>query len=59
MGLLSAGGVHSHEDHIMAMVDTAERGAEKTIRIAFLDGRDTSPRSASFPLKNTRRHPPR
>ncbi|STK55656.1 2,3-bisphosphoglycerate-independent phosphoglycerate mutase [Escherichia coli] len=30
MGLLSAGGVHSHEDHIMAMVElAAERGAEK------------------------------
>ncbi|MEA7931725.1 hypothetical protein ONJ16_27620, partial [Salmonella enterica subsp. enterica serovar Montevideo] len=28
MGLLSAGGVHSHEDHIMAMVElAAERGA--------------------------------
>lgn len=32
MGLLSAGGVHSHEDHIMAMVElAAERGAEKSI----------------------------
>ncbi len=31
MGLLSAGGVHSHEDHIMAMVElAAERGAEKS-----------------------------
>lgn len=32
MGLLSAGGVHSHEDHIPAMVElAAERGAEKSI----------------------------
>ena len=32
MGLLSAGGVHSHEDHIMAMVElAAERGAEKNL----------------------------
>lgn len=32
MGLLSAGGVHSHEDHILAMVElAAERGAEKSI----------------------------
>lgn len=31
MGLLSAGGVHNHEDHIMAMVElAAERGAEKS-----------------------------
>ncbi|EDO1596993.1 2,3-bisphosphoglycerate-independent phosphoglycerate mutase [Salmonella enterica subsp. enterica serovar Infantis] len=42
MGLLSAGGVHSHEDHIMAMVElAAERGAEKIYLHAFLDGRDT------------------
>ncbi|EPH0093493.1 2,3-bisphosphoglycerate-independent phosphoglycerate mutase [Pluralibacter gergoviae] len=47
MGLLSAGGVHSHEDHIMAMVElAAERGAEKIYLHAFLDGRDTPPRSA-------------
>lgn len=36
MGLLSAGGVHSHEDHIMAMVElAAERGAEKIYLHAF------------------------
>ncbi|TDN57258.1 2,3-bisphosphoglycerate-independent phosphoglycerate mutase [Scandinavium goeteborgense] len=47
MGLLSAGGVHSHEDHILAMVElAAQRGAEKIYLHAFLDGRDTPPRSA-------------
>ncbi|YBP36054.1 2,3-bisphosphoglycerate-independent phosphoglycerate mutase [Klebsiella pneumoniae] len=47
MGLMSPGGVHSHEDHIMAMVElAAERGAEKIYLHAFLDGRDTPPRSA-------------
>lgn len=52
MGLLSAGGVHSHEDHIMAMVElAAERGAEKIYLHAFLDGRDTPPRSAEASLK--------
>ncbi|HEX4501704.1 MAG TPA: 2,3-bisphosphoglycerate-independent phosphoglycerate mutase [Scandinavium sp.] len=52
MGLLSAGGVHSHEDHIMAMVElAAERGAEKIYLHAFLDGRDTPPRSAEPVLK--------
>ncbi|EGF4467762.1 2,3-bisphosphoglycerate-independent phosphoglycerate mutase, partial [Salmonella enterica] len=52
MGLLSAGGVHSHEDHIMAMVElAAERGAEKIYLHAFLDGRDTAPRSAEASLK--------
>ncbi|MGU0056303.1 hypothetical protein ACVXG7_13480 [Enterobacter hormaechei] len=48
----SAGGVHSHEDHIMAMVElAAERGAEKIYLHAFLDGRDTPPRSAKGSLE--------
>ena len=52
MGLLSAGGVHSHEDHILAMVElAARRGAEKIYLHAFLDGRDTPPRSAESSLK--------
>lgn len=52
MGLLSAGGVHSHEDHILAMVElAAARGAEKIYLHAFLDGRDTPPRSAESSLK--------
>ena len=51
MGLLSAGGVHSHEDHIMAMVElAAERGAEKSICTPS-DGRDTPPRSAKGSLE--------
>ena len=46
-GLMSPGGIHSHEDHIMAMIKLAlERGAEKIFLHAFLDGRDTPPRSA-------------
>jgi 2,3-bisphosphoglycerate-independent phosphoglycerate mutase len=47
MGLLSDGGVHSHEDHLVAMVElAAKRGADKIYLHAFLDGRDTPPRSA-------------
>lgn len=47
MGLLSPGGVHSHEDHLLAMVElAAQRGAQKVYIHAFLDGRDTPPRSA-------------
>ena len=47
LGLLSPGGVHSHEDHIHAMVKLAvERGCKKVYLHAFLDGRDTAPRSA-------------
>lgn len=52
MGLMSPGGVHSHEDHIMAMVEmAAQRGAEKLYLHAFLDGRDTPPRSAEATLR--------
>lgn len=47
MGLLSDGGVHSHVEHIQAMVKlAAQRGAQKIYVHAFLDGRDTPPRSA-------------
>ena len=46
MGLLSPGGVHSHEDHIHAMARLAiERGAGRVYMHAFLDGRDTPPSS--------------
>ena len=47
MGLMSPGGVHSHEDHIMAMIElAAKRGAKKIYFHAFCDGRDVPPRSA-------------
>jgi 2,3-bisphosphoglycerate-independent phosphoglycerate mutase len=46
-GLMSPGGIHSHEDQIMAMIDLAiTRGAGEIYLHAFLDGRDTPPRSA-------------
>ncbi|NND45502.1 MAG: 2,3-bisphosphoglycerate-independent phosphoglycerate mutase [Xanthomonadales bacterium] len=47
MGLLSPGGVHSHDDHFLATVELARRrGARRIVVHAFLDGRDTPPRSA-------------
>ncbi|MHB1566985.1 MAG: 2,3-bisphosphoglycerate-independent phosphoglycerate mutase [Acidiferrobacter sp.] len=47
MGLLSPGGVHSHEDHIHAIVELAvTRGLDAVYLHAFLDGRDTLPQSA-------------
>jgi len=53
LGLLSAGGVHSHEEHIQAMVGLAvERGAKKVYIHAFLDGRDTPPISAAKSLQS-------
>jgi 2,3-bisphosphoglycerate-independent phosphoglycerate mutase len=46
MGLLSNGGVHSHIDHLFALLKMAkDRGLEKVYIHAFLDGRDVSPSS--------------
>ena len=51
LGLLSEGGVHSHEDHIVAMAELAlKRGAQVYLH-AFLDGRDTPPKSAQPSLE--------
>jgi len=48
LGLLSPGGVHSHERQIAAMVELAgKRGAPRIFVHAFLDGRDTPPKSAA------------
>jgi len=47
LGLLSTGGVHSHQDHIFALIELAGQcGLEKIYLHAFLDGRDTPPKSA-------------
>lgn len=51
MGLLSEGGVHSHEDHIVAMCELALKRGAKVYLHAFLDGRDTPPRSAKPSLE--------
>ncbi len=52
LGLLSPGGVHSHELHIQAMVELAVRAGLRKIYVhAFLDGRDTPPRSAEASLR--------
>ena len=47
MGLLSDGGVHSHQDHIEGMCHSAlVHGAKNVFIHCFLDGRDTPPKSA-------------
>lgn len=52
MGLMSPGGVHSHEDHIFAMIKmAAHKGAKAIYLHCFLDGRDTSPQSAKSSLQ--------
>jgi 2,3-bisphosphoglycerate-independent phosphoglycerate mutase len=51
LGLLSPGGVHSHESQIHVMLEMAARAGVKDILVhAFLDGRDTPPRSAEASL---------
>jgi len=46
MGLFSDGGVHSHVDHLHALLELARReGVARAFVHAFLDGRDTPPRS--------------
>jgi 2,3-bisphosphoglycerate-independent phosphoglycerate mutase len=48
MGLLSPGGVHSHEAHVFAMLELAARLQVPRVAVhAFLDGRDMPPRSAA------------
>jgi 2,3-bisphosphoglycerate-independent phosphoglycerate mutase len=52
LGLVSRGGVHSHLDHLRALLDLAGRNGmtERTWLHAFTDGRDVSPTSATHDL---------
>lgn len=46
MGLLSPGGVHSHQDHLYGLLELAKRqGLKKVYVHCFMDGRDTAPES--------------
>lgn len=47
MGLLSPGGVHSHQAHILAMARHLANAGVPVALHAFLDGRDTPPKSAT------------
>lgn len=50
--LISPGGVHSHENHVFALLDLAAgQGVPRIAVHAFLDGRDTPPRSAEASLR--------
>lgn len=52
MGLLSDGGVHSHEKHLFALFKMArEQKANKVVVHCFLDGRDTPPKSSQSYLQ--------
>jgi len=51
MGLLSPGGVHSHQDHLFALIRmAADLGVEQIAVHGFLDGRDMPPKSAAESL---------
>ncbi|WP_161878597.1 2,3-bisphosphoglycerate-independent phosphoglycerate mutase [Alkalibacterium sp. MB6] len=47
-GLISDGGVHSHQRHLKALIETAKKkGVDKIFVHAFTDGRDVAPNSAA------------
>lgn len=50
LGLVSPGGVHSHENHIIALIEMVNELGVKQNLHAFLDGRDVPPRSAQASL---------
>jgi 2,3-bisphosphoglycerate-independent phosphoglycerate mutase len=56
LGLLSDGGVHSHMDHLLALIDTYTFNEIPVVIHAFLDGRDTHPRSATNYLDRLQAH---
>lgn len=50
MGLVSPGGVHSHQDHAVALAKILDNAKIPTVVHAFTDGRDTPPQSAANDL---------
>lgn len=51
MGLISPGGVHSHQDHAVALARVLADAKIPTVVHVFTDGRDTPPRSADEDVK--------
>jgi len=56
LGLVSDGGVHSSIEHLFALIDGAEAQGVNVVVHAFLDGRDTPPKSAGGYLAKTIQH---
>src|SRR5471032_208371 len=50
MGLVSPGGVHSHQDHAAGLAQHLAKAGVRTVVHAFTDGRDTPPQSAGEDL---------
>ena len=46
LGLLSPGGVHSHQSHLRSLITILQDAGVEPVLHAFLDGRDTPPKSA-------------
>lgn len=54
LGLLSDGGVHSHYEHLFALLKLAkQQGLDEAYLHAFLDGRDVGPKTAPHYLEET------
>ncbi len=51
IGLVSPGGVHSHQDHAAALAKLLDQAGIRTLLHAFTDGRDTPPQSAADDVK--------
>jgi 2,3-bisphosphoglycerate-independent phosphoglycerate mutase len=58
LGLLSPGGVHSHQAHIIALLEFLQAAGVPAVLHAFLDGRDTPPRSGARFLDDFLDHRP-
>ena len=57
IGLLSDGGVHSHIEHLKGLITIAHNNGIRNLFVhAFLDGRDTDPKSGSLFLKDLTAH---
>jgi 2,3-bisphosphoglycerate-independent phosphoglycerate mutase len=57
MGLVSNGGVHSHINHLKALTSICKKhGLENVYIHAFMDGRDTDPKSGIHFLKELQQH---
>ncbi|MEJ0018741.1 MAG: 2,3-bisphosphoglycerate-independent phosphoglycerate mutase [Acetobacteraceae bacterium] len=54
LGLVSPGGVHSHQDHAVALAKILHAAQVPTVLHAFTDGRDTPPRSGADDIARLR-----
>ncbi len=57
MGLVSPGGIHSHQEHLYKLCELAkEHGLKKVFIHAFMDGRDCDPKSGLRHIENLEAH---